>query len=140
MGGVHTSLFSYSEYQSLKQQTRSSMVTKFMKWLSIVALLLGLLMRSSASYRIVLELVVCVAAMVVFAQAFRTGKYLWGAGFVSIAVLFNPVAPFTLSGGMFLWLDLACVAIFALSLAALKTRPLLSIQGIIHPSRQTESL
>ena len=116
------------------------MVTRFMKWLSIGALLLGLLMRSSGTYRIALELVVCVAALAVVAQAFRSGKYLWGAGFVSIAVLFNPVAPFTLSGSMFLWLDLACVATFALSLAALKARPLLSMQGIIHPHRQTESL
>ena len=116
------------------------MVTRFMKWLSIGALLLGLLMRSSGTYRIALELVVCVAALAVVAQAFHSGKYLWGAGFVSIAVLFNPVAPFTLSGGMFLWLDLACAATFALSLAALKTRPLLSMQGIIHPHRQTESL
>jgi hypothetical protein len=116
------------------------MATKFMKWLSIVALLLGLLMRSSASYRIVLELVVCVAALAVVAQAFRTGKYLWGAGFVSIAVLFNPVAPFTLPGSMFLWLDLACVATFALSLAVLKTRPLLSMSGIIHPHQGSESL
>jgi uncharacterized membrane protein YccC len=111
-----------------------------MKWLSIVVLLAGLLMRSSTSYRIALELVVCVAALAVVAQAFRTGKYLWGAGFVSIAVLFNPVAPFTFPGTMFLWLDLACVATFAASLAVLKMKPLLSTEGIIHPHRQTESL
>lgn len=116
------------------------MITKFMKWLSIGALLLGLLLRSSGTYRIVLELVVCVAALAVVAQAFRSGKYLWGAGFVSVAVLFNPVAPFALSGSTFLWLDLACALTFALSLAALKTRPLFSMQGIIHPARRTESL
>ena len=116
------------------------MVTRFMKWLSIVALLLGLLMRSSVSNRIVLEFVVCVAALAVVAQAFRTGKYLWGAGFLSIAVLFNPVVPVTLSGRMFLWLDLACLTTFLVSLAALKAKPLLSIQGIIHPHRRIESL
>jgi len=116
------------------------MVARFMKWLSISVLLLGLMMRSSANYLIVLELVVCVAALVVAAQAFRTGKYLWGTGFLSIGVLFNPVAPLTLSDGMFLWLDLACVATFALSLAALKAKPLLSMPGIIHTNRQSESL
>lgn len=116
------------------------MVTRFLKWLSIVALLVGLLVRSSATYRIVLELVVCVAALAVLTQALRTGKYLWGAGFVSVAVLFNPVAPITLSGSMFIWLDLACATTFALSLAVLKTRPLLSFQGIIHPHRRVESL
>jgi len=116
------------------------MVTRFMKYLSIGALLVGLLMRSSTSYRIVLELVVCVAALAVVAQAFRTGKYLWAAGFLSIAVLFNPVAPFTLSSRTILWLDVACVATFAISVAALKTRPRLSIAGIINPQQRSESL
>jgi len=116
------------------------MVTSFMKCLSVVALLLGLLMRSSATYWTVLELVVCVAAMAVVAQAFRTGKYLWVAVFSSIAVLFNPVAPFTLSGRMFPWLALACAATFALSLAVLKTKPLLSISGIIRLNERSESL
>jgi hypothetical protein len=131
---------SYPEFQNSKGEKRFLMVTSFMKWLSIAALLLGLLMRSSASYQIVLDLVVCVAALVVVAQAFRTGKYLWGAGFVSVAVVFNPVVPFAFSGGMLLWLDLACLATFAFSLAVLKSKPLLSTQGIIHPHRQTESL
>jgi hypothetical protein len=128
------------EYQNPKEEERFSVVTRFMTCLSIVALLLGLLMRSPASYRIALELVVCVAALAVVAQAFRTGKYLWGAGFVSIAVLFNPIAPFTLPGSMFFWLDLACVATFAVSLAALKTKPLLSIGGIINPHQRSELL
>jgi len=60
-------------------------VTSFMKWLSIVVLLVGLLMRSSTSYRIVLELVVCVAALVVAAQAFRTGKYIREAGCATVS-------------------------------------------------------
>jgi hypothetical protein len=116
------------------------MTAKFMKWLSIVALLVGLLAQSSASYRIVLELVVFVAALVVVVQAFRTGKYLWAAGFVSIAVLFNPVAPLSFPDRLFLWLDLTCLAAFAFSLAGLKTQPRLSITGIIHPGRRSESL
>jgi len=116
------------------------MLTRFMKWLSILALLLGLLVQSSATYRTVLELVVCAAALVVFAQAFRSGRFLWGAGFVLVAVAFNPVVPFAINGGMFLWVDLACVVTFACSLALLKAQPLLSIQGIIHPHRRTESL
>ena len=115
-------------------------MTKFLKRLSIVVLLLGLLLRSSVSYRIALELIVCVAALAVFAQAFRTGRYVWGGLFLSIAVLFNPVAPFTLAAGTFLWLELACAATFGLSLALLKSEPVLSIQGIIQPHRRIESL
>jgi hypothetical protein len=116
------------------------MVTRFMKWLSIGVLLTGLLIRSSASFRIALELVVCVAALVVLAQAFRTGKHVWGLLFLSIAVLLNPVAPLAFSAGIGFWIDLACLATFALSLAALKSEPVLSMQGIIHPHRRTESL
>jgi len=77
------------------------MITRFMKWLSIVALLLGLLMQSSVGYRILLELVVCVAALVVFAEAFRIGKYIWAAVLLSIAVVFNPVAPLRFPEGCF---------------------------------------
>ena len=116
------------------------MVTRYIKWLSILALLLGLMMRSSAAYRTALELVVCAAALVVFAQAFRSGKFLWAAGFVLVAVAFNPIVPFAISGGMFFWVDLACLVTFAGSLALLKAQPLLSIPGIIHPHRRTESL
>lgn len=116
------------------------MTSRLMKWVSIAVLLMGLLARSSTSYRIVLDLVVCVSALVVFSQALRTERYFWGACFLSIAVLFNPIVPLGLSGRMFLWLDLACLATFAISLQALKAKPLLSIGGIIRPPRLPESL
>ena len=63
------------------------MFTKLTKWLSIVALLLGAFLTSSVSYRICLEMVVCLSALVVMVQAFRIGKYFWGIGFGAIAVL-----------------------------------------------------
>jgi len=63
------------------------MFTKLMKWLSIMALLLGAFLTSSASFRVGLEMLVCVAALVVATQAFRIGKYFWGIGFGAIAVL-----------------------------------------------------
>jgi hypothetical protein len=111
-----------------------------MKWLSIMALLLGLMMRSSSNYRMMLELVVCITALTAVVQAFRTRKHLWGGVFLSIAVLFNPVFSFTLSAPMFFAVDLVCIVTFLLSLTALKAGPRLSIQGIIHPHRRIESL
>jgi len=116
------------------------MFTKFMKWLSIMALLLGVFLSSSASYRIALELVVCVAAAVVAAQAFRTGKYFWAIGFVAIAVLFNPAVPIAFSHGRFLALDLVCVAAFMTSLAALQWKPILSVPSITDRTPGSESL
>ncbi len=116
------------------------MFTKIMKWLSIMALLLGVFLSSSVSYRIALELVVCVAAAVVAAQAFRTGKYFWGMGFVAIAVLFNPAVPIAFSHGGFLVLDLVCIAAFLASLAVLQWKPILSVPSITDRTPGSESL
>jgi hypothetical protein len=116
------------------------MMTKMMKWVAIVALLSAAIWRPSAGFEVLLQFVVCMSALLVSAQAWRARKYLWAVGFVSIAVLFNPVAPVGLSRGMFLWLDVACLATFLISLAAVKTTPRLSVSGIIRPNRLNESL
>jgi len=116
------------------------MTPRIMKWLSMAILFVGLLAQSSSIYRIVLDLVVCVAALVVFYQAIQSEKYLWAIGFFSIAVLFNPAVPLTLSTRVFFWLDLSCIMTFAISLAAVRSEPRLSISGIIAPHRRIESL
>jgi hypothetical protein len=116
------------------------MMTKMMKWISIAALTIALIWRPSAGFEILLQFVVCMGALLAFAEAWRARKYIWAAGFMSIAVLFNPVVPVGLSHGMFLWLNVACLATFFISLAAVKTTPRLSVAGIIHPHRLSESL
>ncbi len=115
------------------------MLTKIMKWVSIAALLLALLWRSSANYELVLELVVFASALLVVLQACRAGKYLWGAGFLAIAVLFNPIVPVVLSRKMFLWLGWVSLVTFLVSLAVLKRQPRLSIPPIISPTPGSES-
>lgn len=116
------------------------MFTKLTKWLSIVALLLGAFLTSSVSYRICLEMVVCLSALVVVVQAFRIGKYFWGIGFGAIAVLFNPAVPIALSHKAFLLLDLACMGAFLVSLAVLQWGPTLSIPSITGRTPGSESL
>ncbi len=116
------------------------MLTKLMKWLSIVTLLIGAVLSSSTTFRIGLEMVVCVAALVVVAQAFRTGKYSWGIGFVAIALLFNPAVPVVLSRNAFLLLDLLSIGVFLTSLAALRSHPILSIPSITDSTPRSESL
>ena len=116
------------------------MFTKLTKWLSIMALLLGAFLASSAIYRIGLEIVVCVAALVVVVQAFRIGRYFWGIGFAAIAVLFNPAVPIALSHKAFLLLDLLCIGAFLVSLAALQWGPVLSIPSITGRTPGSESL
>jgi len=116
------------------------MFTKLMKWLSIMALLLGMFLTSSTSFRIGLEMVVCVAALVVTAQALRTHKYFWAIGFVATAALFNPIVPVALSHKTFLLLDLVCIGTFLVSLAALRWEPALSIPSITDRTPGSTSL
>jgi Family of unknown function (DUF6804) len=116
------------------------MVTKIMKWASVAMLFLAAFWRSSANFHLMLESVVCVAGVLVIAQAFRTGKYFWAAGFLAIAVLFNPVVPVGLPAHLLIWMDLACLAAFLGSLAAIRTNPVLSVLSITGRRSRIESL
>ena len=116
------------------------MHTKLMKWLSVAALLLAGLGLPLGSNRIVLEIVVCVSALVVVTQAIRAGKYLWAVGFSAIAVLFNPMVPIVLSGKTSLLVDWVCLLAFLVSLFALRIQPTFSIPSITHRGPRTESL
>jgi hypothetical protein len=102
------------------------MLTKIMKWSSIAALLVlaAVNWRSSPDYRTVLAaLVVCGGAIVVLVQSASEGKYIWAAAFLAVSVLFNPALPISLPRNTFVMLDLVCLVLFAVSLAALKMTP-----------------
>jgi len=126
------------------------MITRIMKGISVLALLLGFLWNLPAfhqewsvrdgGYLELLNMVVCLTALLVVAQTFRAHKYFWAAGFVAIAVLFNPIVPVTLSRKMFLWLDSVCMMTFLVSLALWKRRPLLSMPPITNRTPGSESL
>ena len=95
--------------------------TKIMKWVSITALVLAVLFRVSSGYQILLQFLVCAGAVLVVLQAGRTGRYAWAAGFSVIALLYNPIMPLALSLNLFL--VLASLAMFALSVAVLRAEP-----------------
>lgn len=116
------------------------MFTKIMKWVSAAVLLLAVLWRPTASYQVLLEIVVCVSGLLVVTQAVRAAKNFWAAGFVAIAVLFNPVVPVAISRTKFLWLEVACLLAFLVSLAVLKRGPMLSILSITGRTPGSESL
>jgi hypothetical protein len=102
------------------------------KWISIAALLFAIVFwNSGANYQLELDLVVSIAAAVVLIQAVQAKKYRWAAGFLAIALLFNPAVPvFRLAGGFSLSLVVLSIAPFAISLVALRPCPLLSIPSI----------
>jgi hypothetical protein len=116
------------------------MFTKIMKWVSIAALLLAVLWRPTASYQVLLEILVCVSALLVVTQAVGAGKYFWVVGFVAIAVLFNPVVPLALSRKAFLWLGSVSLLTFLVSLVVLKRHPILSVPSITNRTPGSESL
>ncbi len=118
------------------------MFATIMKSVSIAALLLvATSWRSAPSYQVLLDFVVCMGATVVVMQAVRAQRYLWTAAFVAIALLFNPVVPVPRpTGDLFLLMIFVCLAPFAISLAALKTQPRLSIPSITGRTPGSESL
>jgi len=73
-----------------KQSARRNEVplfTKIMQGVSIAALLLAVLSRSSASYPIMLQMVVGVSSLAVLTQAVHARRYVWAAGSFAIAEL-----------------------------------------------------
>ena len=125
-------------------------MTRIMKYFSIVALLLGLFWSLPVAPRelpgrggdslVLFDILVCLTALLVVAEAVRGGKYYWAAGFVAIALLFNPVMPVALSRKMFLGLDAVCVLTFLASLALAQRRRILTIPSITNCRPRSESL
>jgi len=66
--------------------------TKSFVWMAIAALVLGLFWRTSLNYRLVVDIVVCLAAVLAFIVARRERRYFWAAGFVVVAILANPIS------------------------------------------------
>ena len=118
------------------------MRTRIMTLVTIAALLLAVLFWNlAASYQLALNVVVSIAAVVITVQALQAKKYVWAAGFLGIALLFNPAVPvFRLAGGLSLFLVVLAIAPFAISLAVLKSPPLLSIPSITDRNPGSQAL
>lgn len=115
------------------------MLTKTMKWVSITMLLLALFWQPLQDHQVALGVLVCIGALVVVTQAWRTQNYFWATGFVAIAVLFNPIVPLALTRRTFFLLELACLGAFLLSLTVLTGKPLTPAPGIINRNRRIQS-
>lgn len=118
------------------------MLAKIMKWVSSITLLMMAAFSPAATgFELLFSFLVFMGAVIVVQQAVGERQYTWAAVFAGIAVAFNPVAPlFGASGSWFSMMALACAAIFAVSLIALRTRPVLSIASITDRTPGSESL
>ena len=98
------------------------MVTKIIKWVSLPALLIAsMFSRSAASYELLVDLVICLGAIIFVQRAVRLKEYFWAAGFVAIAVVFSPLL---LVVKISLLMGFTCIAAFVNVLAAFRTQPL----------------
>jgi hypothetical protein len=118
------------------------MYIQTMKWASIAALLLAMLCWNSLPiYQVALTLVVTLGAVLVLVQAVQAKRYWWAAGFLGIALLFDPALPIVrLAGAIGFCLVVLAIAPFAASLVALKPPELLSIPSITSRSPRSQSL
>ena len=118
------------------------MHTKTITWLAIAALLATIAFWSSApNFQTELNLVVTVAAAIAVVRTFQAKQYRWAAGFLAVALLFNPALPaFRLVGSVSLALVVLAIATFAVSLIVLRPQPLLSIPSITDRNPGSQSL
>lgn len=115
------------------------MFGKIIKIVAAVGLLTALFWRSP-NYAALLSFFVCVAALVVVGQAIQSRKLMWIAIFIAVCAVFNPVFPVAMSRNIYLVTDIVCAALFASSLALLKTMPQMSILSITDRTPGSESL
>lgn len=112
-----------------------------MKYISLLALIGAPFFWTPAGhYAVVLQFVICGSASLVAFEAGRSSKILWAAAFATLAVLFNPLAAFTLSHFLFPWINALCGSMFLASLIFLKTTPRLSILSITYPGPRSRAL
>ena len=104
------------------------MFTKIMMWVSIVVVLLALLGLPVMGGTILVETVLCVSALLVSCQAFRSGQYVLAIGFLPIIAAFSPVSPIAVSGSAFVWLSWIGLAAFLVAVMVLKTERTLSLR------------
>ena len=118
------------------------MHARVMKLFSISALLLAVLLwKSATTYRREIDLVVCVAAVMVLTQAFQDKRYSWAAGFLAIALLFNPLAPvFQLTGLAGLSIVVFSTVPFTMALVELRPHRLMSMPSITDRNPGSRSL
>ena len=112
------------------------------KWISISALLLAMFFSNPAPlFQVALTLTITVGAVLVLLQAMQAKEYWWAAGFLGVAILFNPALPAVrLNGALGSFLAALSIAPFAVSLVVLKPRRVMSMPSITDRTPGSQSL
>jgi len=112
------------------------LLAKTMKWGLIMGLLLAAISwNAGANFRLLLDLVVLVGAIMVVRHASLAKQYFWASGFVGMALLLNPVVPvLTPAGNLMLLLFLVALSPIVVTFAAL-----FDARITLHPTPITDS-
>lgn len=116
------------------------MLTKIMKWASVAALLLAILWHSSQGLALIVQFVVCAAAVMAVVQGFQMGKAGAIVVFIAIAALFNPIVPVGLSPAILRGTETVCLGLFLLSVLTFRQQPRFSLASITDRTPGSESL
>ena len=96
-------------------------ISKVIQWTSFpVLLVVALCSRSAGRYELLLDIVICMGAVIAVRRAVGQKEYFFAAGFVGTAVVFIPLL---LVIKIFFLMSIACVATFITVLAAFKPQP-----------------
>jgi|ERR1700733_3201284 hypothetical protein len=104
-----------------------STLTTIIKWSAIPILLVASLFSGLAqSYEPLVDVVVCMAAIILVQRAAWLHQYVSGTGFIAVVVVFSPIS---LVAKIFLLVFLTGIAAFAALLAACRMRPAPAVYG-----------
>ena len=116
------------------------MYIKIMSVLSVVALGFAL-WTVNANFRVLLQFVVCAAAMLIMLHALRAQpQYSWAAAFSGLVILFNPIWPIAFPHSVFLSVDLTGICLFILYVTLHKAKLQPAVTSITDRSPQVRSL
>ena len=98
---------------------------KIIKWGALPVLLIAsIFSRYAASYEGLVDLVICLGAVIYAHRLVWLKEYYWSAGFVAIAIVFSPLE---LTLKIFLLMGFTCIATVAPLLKAFHPQPSLAV-------------
>ena len=90
----------------------------------------------NTNFQVLLQFVVCAAAMLIMLHALRAQpQYSWAAAFSGLAVLFNPIWPIAFPRSVFLSFDLTAIFLFIFYIALHKAKLQPGVTSITDHSR-----
>ena len=116
------------------------MYSRIVKCAGLATLTLAAVATLQGLSEILLQFMICGAALFVMMEAIRNRRYIWAAAFAVPVVYFNPAFPVELSRSVTRAIVLLCALVFLASLRYLSPEPRMSLATITDLPARGESL